>query len=622
MQSILPAWSLDEGHALPGCTAMDLSCETRNPSSSQQKSRSEASSHRSAMLVDETLAKMTGDLEIMMKSLCDNVQEAFGHELRSRLKTLRDELLPCAANREQAPDGYPLVVADTYVDVSETSADAGAPVDDSVLGALAGSCCEKRPPSHGELVERAKPTVQQMSQLPIICKSELQIATMTHDIEKGRLQAHRAVLAAGFLGGAGPMMQGFWLVWGIAFTTLALATSGSTPFYIGECGLGCTFLFYLYKVRTILMGFSFFAQSFSLRRGNHDHAHAALVMLTGIWASFSSVICVASINLTSEDGCSWRSADYLLHAAGSSCPALSLLDSLAWLAMQVPVAGMTWTLMRMQLKEASHLLLVCAWGMASILFVYSAVGFYYDRDSLSKSRPAVVLTAVAISVPPSVVTVRHFSRRRAWKKVEADVKAYDREWAGIAARQGESLQQLSKTSHDIVMEIVTAGREGPQRHLGHAENQRRALLQHFHPGATLQQSLCSLQLLYAQATAVDGLFQAKCAEWAMDAGKHVAGRIKQPSRAIQKMWRDYHGNAQCLVDLVRASIVCERPGDVLAVLTRILADSTAKIVRIKNRFDPHFDSKLSGGYRNLSLNLIVHDDDTVNVCAERHICEL
>eukprot|EP00929_Paragymnodinium_shiwhaense_P001977 TRINITY_DN10217_c0_g1_i7.p1 TRINITY_DN10217_c0_g1~~TRINITY_DN10217_c0_g1_i7.p1 ORF type:complete len:153 (+),score=11.41 TRINITY_DN10217_c0_g1_i7:95-553(+) len=111
-------------------------------------------------------------------------------------------------------------------------------------------------------------------------------------------------------------------------------------------------------------------------------------------------------------------------------------------------------------------------------------------------------------------------------------------------------------------------------------------------------------------------------QWAAGVGTHVSGQIKQASRAVQKVWRSYNGSPRALVDLVRSSIICETPEHLLAVLHKIQGDTAARILRIKNRFDLGFDSALSAGYRNLSLNLVIVDADTVAAGAERHICEL
>eukprot|EP00929_Paragymnodinium_shiwhaense_P020846 TRINITY_DN13766_c0_g1_i1.p1 TRINITY_DN13766_c0_g1~~TRINITY_DN13766_c0_g1_i1.p1 ORF type:complete len:229 (+),score=20.12 TRINITY_DN13766_c0_g1_i1:34-687(+) len=138
----------------------------------------------------------------------------------------------------------------------------------------------------------------------------------------------------------------------------------------------------------------------------------------------------------------------------------------------------------------------------------------------------------------------------------------------------------------------------------------------------LQQDLMSLPLLYAQAFAVNHHFQAKCAEWGAGLGLYIPGIVKQPRRAIQKIWRTYNGQPQRLVDIVRASIVCDTTLELLTVLRRIEDDTDAGIVRIKNRFDPSYDSDVTAGYRCLALNIIIVNQRTRNNSAEKHICEL
>merc|ERR1711941_92203 len=106
----------------------------------------------------------------------------------------------------------------------------------------------------------------------------------------------------------------------------------------------------------------------------------------------------------------------------------------------------------------------------------------------------------------------------------------------------------------------------------------------------------SLPLLYAQAFALNEYFQRKCAGWAACVGEHKPVTVKKQGRAIQKLWRTYRGNPRLLTDLVRGSIICDTPVDILAVLRRIYTDPVVGILRIKNRFDPKYDSSLSGGY--------------------------
>ena len=80
-----------------------------------------------------------------------------------------------------------------------------------------------------------------------------------------------------------------------------------------------------------------------------------------------------------------------------------------------------------------------------------------------------------------------------------------------------------------------------------------------------------------------------------------------------------------LLDLVRSSVICDTPADVLATLQRIQADPAVTIVRAKNRMDPAYDSSQSGGFRNICLNLVIVDDTTCKastVVTEAFVCAI
>merc|ERR1711870_137884 len=97
---------------------------------------------------------------------------------------------------------------------------------------------------------------------------------------------------------------------------------------------------------------------------------------------------------------------------------------------------------------------------------------------------------------------------------------------------------------------------------------------------------------------------------------------KRQERAIEKLWRTHNGRPQLITDLVRSSIVCDTPSDIITILNRIRMDVDVGILRLKNRMDPAYNSRESGGYRNVSLNLIIVNQHARQECAEMHICEL
>ena len=86
--------------------------------------------------------------------------------------------------------------------------------------------------------------------------------------------------------------------------------------------------------------------------------------------------------------------------------------------------------------------------------------------------------------------------------------------------------------------------------------------------------------------------------------------------------RSYDKDVSKLVDVVRQSIAFKDGWSLLHCLRLILADSEAKVVRIKNRMDPRFDSACLGGYRNVNLNLQISTAESRDVCVDEHVCEL
>jgi len=138
-----------------------------------------------------------------------------------------------------------------------------------------------------------------------------------------------------------------------------------------------------------------------------------------------------------------------------------------------------------------------------------------------------------------------------------------------------------------------------------------------------RQQICDLAVLFAQAATMNEYFQGVVSAWAGGLGAHVRHcPVKRRSRAIEKLFRSYHGDPGWLIDLVRASITFATIEALLACFQRIRADDRIAILNIKNRFDLDFNSAESAGYRNMSLSFIIVDDSTMHLGVDAHICEL
>ena len=77
-----------------------------------------------------------------------------------------------------------------------------------------------------------------------------------------------------------------------------------------------------------------------------------------------------------------------------------------------------------------------------------------------------------------------------------------------------------------------------------------------------------------------------------------------------------------LVDLCRQSIVFETPDDLASCLEALDSDPDVRVVRVKNRLSPAYDSAASGGYRDVAVNLCIVCSTALELGVEGHICEL
>ena len=99
-------------------------------------------------------------------------------------------------------------------------------------------------------------------------------------------------------------------------------------------------------------------------------------------------------------------------------------------------------------------------------------------------------------------------------------------------------------------------------------------------------------------------------------------RLKSVPRAVEKVIRAYGLDVSRLVDVCRQAIVFEELKDISACLGSITADPDVAILRIKNRLDPDYDSDLSGGYRDVNVNLRFASPFAALLGIETHVCEL
>eukprot|EP00929_Paragymnodinium_shiwhaense_P052519 TRINITY_DN26309_c0_g1_i1.p1 TRINITY_DN26309_c0_g1~~TRINITY_DN26309_c0_g1_i1.p1 ORF type:complete len:674 (+),score=50.89 TRINITY_DN26309_c0_g1_i1:74-2023(+) len=471
----------------------------------------------------------------------------------------------------------------------------------------------------------AGPDQLMKSRIPITLPTgSLQIAALESQVAQGKLTAEEDAIGAGFLGGGGCVTQVCWFMVGLYFVYCSFIDA-TPPHKIGHCGDACRSMLWLYRLTAVPGGLALCARGLFLRMKRYTRAYYVLLFAIVMLGPVHAVLSYMGLFLSLETGCDWRSDAYVFKQASQElCRWISLTENCLDLvcgALLLAFLPALWT-MRKTVAERlfagtfSVILFACVFRICALL----RIGGASVKLALTENALQVLCCACLLFV---VVSRRFRARWEAWQLVKGDAVLYDEEWSTVLEEQGPAIDRLCMAANNVAREIKRATQEGPRRHLRLEENVRRSLLHSCQESRHgLQQELSSLPLLYVQAFEIDSHFQCKCADWAAGAGLHIASSVKQPERAIQKVWRTYGGQAQFLVDLVRCSIVCETPDDIAVVLGRVQADHSARILRIKNRFNPLYNSVLSGGYRNLSLNVIIVDVHTRRACSDRHICEL
>ena len=81
-------------------------------------------------------------------------------------------------------------------------------------------------------------------------------------------------------------------------------------------------------------------------------------------------------------------------------------------------------------------------------------------------------------------------------------------------------------------------------------------------------------------------------------------------------------NVSLLVDVCRQCIVFREGRDLVKCLRAIRDDPDAVVVRVKNRLDPDYAARESGGYRDVLVNVRLETAETEELCAAGHVCEV
>ena len=281
--------------------------------------------------------------------------------------------------------------------------------------------------------------------------------------------------------------------------------------------------------------------------------------------------------------------------------------------------------------------------------------------------------------------LRRRALRRARLLIEGDRARYDAAWALVLQAQQDDCNLLAAKMSNLEDSLPrSAPRQTGRQIVGLGSNleatvaltssgclaQALELATGLIPGARKKQScqgsgrihpatqtdtcdvarspLRSLDQLYVQATCLRPILMHKVGGWIAGGGNHgrvsvgtqissalfvclgAAGDaavsrpccLKSPMRAVEKLVRSYGQDASRLLDVCRQAIVFDNLRGLIDCLDIVISDPDVRVVRVKNRYQTGYNSTLSGGYRDVLLNLQLHSPEAVLLGVEAHVCEL
>jgi len=136
-------------------------------------------------------------------------------------------------------------------------------------------------------------------------------------------------------------------------------------------------------------------------------------------------------------------------------------------------------------------------------------------------------------------------------------------------------------------------------------------------------NIVNLDQLYVQARGMDPVMRVKARSWAIASGgtfRHA--KLKSVERAVEKLDRCYMEEVSRLLDVCRQSIVFSSVKDLHVCLYHMVCDPQVEIVHIKNRLDRHYNSFQSAGYRDVKVNMRIHNRDTERLGLNAHVVEV
>ena len=441
--------------------------------------------------------------------------------------------------------------------------------------------------------------------------SALVTAQLEAGVVDGRRKAEAVALDAGFLGGAGRVAICVTITIGIALCSPVIPVFEEMKhgtFLEASLAFARWYGFHL-PIACFL-----FARAFCLARGFAREAHQITILAFGWAGTFGLAWWMIRLHFLVAWGCSWRTSwkhreGYEeAERLGRQCGVYNATMA-AWYAILMIIS----LVIAVRLYELWRIA-VNGW-VTLFLFVYSLRELFTFCAKLYIGLGANPGNILAFLLIGCCACMMHYKRKKAEafaaKLIADDLERYDEQWAKISqAGSHPAVVRLEKAVADEQMHITGVKR-------GENSRSQDDVLQSVLSRDAMQR-IHSLALIFASAHTLNPHFQKKAIGWGAE--KFIP--VKQAARAVEKMLRSYANDARRLKDLVRNNVTCSTLDEVADKFERIARDESVAIVQIKNGFDPGYDSRKSGGYRDIKLSLVVADAFARSSAVEEHICEL
>lgn len=441
-------------------------------------------------------------------------------------------------------------------------------------------------------------------------------------LKSGQRRADAAIMGAGFLGGASTISILLWVLFGIGFATYGIFSMLYRVVGVPDASW-LSFVISLFAAS--LIGF---LRAYFLYRKMYRNAFWSFVISIYFWAITEIVNLAIRIVQINADKVNAK-----LFVCSSSLPAVCRGSRLrASKIMQIMFQVFMGLLSLAAINVASNLS-KGRFQDASTSMVHT---FYFFAFALLSSGIGnmlvlsgftgiyiVLMSLVFFAGAGYLTRERERSKKKAHAKIKDDLRKYDEAWNSfVHDADNKTINNALRTHLSALQSVLSECEATEKKDLTRAS--KRFIIDQSEDSAKPLQVFGDLVSLFSQAHQLNKHYQQCVKDWSqgIPGAYPKEAPVKRRARAIEKLYRSYSGDSRKLIDLVRSSIVFDSLESLIAVLKRIRDDERVAILQVKNRLSLEFNSKLSAGYRNVALSLILVDDFTAENDIELHICEL